>query len=285
MFKPLEGKITVELGERRSLTLRRTPRTSQGFIEPMLEVGDALPLHMVLIPAGTFLMGSSEDELERLYSEGPQHEGSVPTFLMGRYPVTQAQWRIVADLPQVNRELKPDPSNFKGDNRPVEQVSWYEAVEFCDRLAQHTQRPYRLPTEAEWEYACRAGTKRPFYFGKTLTTEVANYNGNYIYADGPKGEYRKETAPVDHFGIANAFGLSDMHGNVWEWCQDHWHDNYEGAPADGSTWLSEYEGASRVVRGGSWLNAPRHCRSASRNDVNLGNRDDNVGFRIVCSAL
>jgi formylglycine-generating enzyme required for sulfatase activity len=267
-----------------SLTLHRTPRTGQGFIEPLLEVGDAIPLHMVLIPAGTFLMGSPEDEVERLDSEGPQHEVTAPTFLMGRYPVTQAQWRVVTYLPQVNRELKPDPSHFKGDNRPVEKVSWYDAVEFCDRLAQHTQRPYRLPSEAEWEYACRAGTKTPFYFGKTLTTEVANYDGNYTYADGPEGEYREETTSVDHFGIANAFGLSDMHGNVWEWCEDHWHDNYKGAPTDGSAWLTDNNEARRINRGGSWSNSPRYCRSACRSDAAPDGVSGNLGFRVVCSA-
>ncbi|HIK45183.1 MAG TPA: formylglycine-generating enzyme family protein, partial [Leptolyngbyaceae cyanobacterium M65_K2018_010] len=189
------------------LTLRRTPRTARGFVEPLLEVGEALPLHMVLIPGGTFWMGSPEDEPQRLDSEGPQHEVTVPSFMMGRYPVTQAQWQAVAQLPQVERELNPDPSYFKGQDRPVERVNWYEAVEFCARLSAHTGRAYRLPTEAEWEYACRADTTTPFYFGNTLTTEVANYNGTYTYADGPKGEYRKETTPVDHFGIANAFGL------------------------------------------------------------------------------
>jgi formylglycine-generating enzyme required for sulfatase activity len=237
-----------------------------------------------MIPAGTFTMGSPEDELERFDSEGPQHEVSVPTFLMGRYPVTQAQWRVVAELPQVNRELEPDPSNSKGDNRPVEQVSWYDAVEFCDRLAQHTQRPYRLPTEAEWEYACRAGTKTPFYFGKTLTTEVANYDGNYTYADGPKGEYRKETTPVDHFGIANAFGLSDMHGNIWEWCEDHWHGNYEGAPTDGSAWMTDNNEARRINRGGSWNSFPRNCRSAGRDDFAPDGINYSLGVRVVCSA-
>ncbi len=264
--------------------IRRTTRTGQGFIEPLLEIGDALPLHMVLIPAGTFLMGSPEYELERWDGEEPQHKVTVSTFLMSRYPVTQAQWKAVVALPQVHRELEPDPSNFRGDNRPVEQVSWYDAAEFCDRLAHHTQRPYRLPSEAEWEYACRAGTTTPFYFGKTLTTEVANYDGNYTYADGPKGEYREETTPVNHFGIANAFGLSDMHGNVWEWCQDHWHSNYKGAPADGSTWLTEDDQASRVRRGGSWNGDPRYCRSACRYIHSPDYVYSFLGFRVVCTA-
>jgi formylglycine-generating enzyme required for sulfatase activity len=279
------------------LTLRRTPRTAQGFVEPLLAVGEAIPLHMVLIPGGTFLMGQTEAEKTELIRqmgekddenhylrELPQHEVKVSSCFMGRYPITQAQWRAVVALPQIKRELKPNPSQFKGDNRPVELVNWYDATEFCARLSAHTGRPYRLPTEVEWEYACRAGTTTPFSFGNTLTTEVANYNGTYTYGDGPKGEYRKATTPVDHFGIANAFGLSDMHGNVWEWCQDHWHSNYEGAPTDGSAWLSEEEGASRILRGGSWVNDPRHCRSAYRSDINP--RDPNlfIGFRVVSSA-
>ncbi|NER81290.1 MAG: formylglycine-generating enzyme family protein [Leptolyngbya sp. SIO1D8] len=268
-----------------SLTICRTSRTSKGYKEPLLEISNGLPLHMVLVPDGTFVMGSPKDEPERTDSEGPQHEVTVPTFFMGRHPVTQAQWRAVTQLPQAKRKIDSDPSRFKGGNRPVEQVSWYDAVEFCDRLTQHTGRPYRLPSEAEWEYACRAKTTTPFYFGKTLTTEVANYNGNYIYTDGPKGEYRKATTPVDHFGIANFFGLSDMHGNVYEWCQDHWHDTYEGAPVDGRAWVEGGDSNLRVRRGGSWDVNPRVCRSAYRD---RGNPDNvsfiYVGFRVVCSA-
>ncbi|KPQ32121.1 MAG: Sulfatase-modifying factor enzyme 1 [Phormidesmis priestleyi Ana] len=155
------------------LTLRRTPATTRYYTESLEGIGEALPLQMLLIPAGTFMMGSPEDEPDRQEDE-IQHEVSVPPFFLGRYPITQAQWRAVANLPQVNRELNPEPSNFKGENLPVERVSWYEAVEFCDRLAARTGRPYRLPSEAEWEYACRAGTTAPFHFGRTLTTEVAN---------------------------------------------------------------------------------------------------------------
>ena len=131
-------------------------------------------------------------------------------------------------------------------------MSWYEAVEFCNRLTLHTDRAYRLPTEAEWEYACRAGTVTPFCFGDMILTEVANYNGNYTYADGPKGKNRGKPTSVDEFDVANTFGLSDMHGNVWEWCQDHWHENYEGAPTDGSAWPTDNKEANRLVRGGSW---------------------------------
>ena len=126
-------------------------------------------------------MGSPEDERERYSNESPQHEVTVKSFFMGKYPVTQAQWKVVAALPQVNRKLNPDPSIFKGNDRPVETVSWYYAVEFCDRLSKLTGKSYRLPSEAEWEYACRAGTTTPFHFGKIITTDLANYNGNYNF--------------------------------------------------------------------------------------------------------
>lgn len=237
-------------------------------------------LELVEIPAGTFLMGSPEDEGYKEEEEVPQHEVTIPTFFMGKYPVTQAQWRVVAELPLVNRELDPDPSYFKGDRRPVELVSWYDAVEFCNRLSAQTGREYRLPTEAEWEYACRAGTQTPFHFGETITTDLANYNGN-PYNNESRGEYRKETTPVGHFGIANAFGLYDMHGNVWEWCLDHWHENYKEAPIDGSAWLSDYEREDRVLRGGSWSYSPWECRSASRYYSFPNDKSVHFGFRVV----
>jgi len=271
------------------LTLQRRQQTVQFFVE---RLSDAVGLEMMQIPAGTFLMGSPEDELERVSAEGPQHEVNIATFFMGKYPVTQAQWRAVAAMPQINRSLEPDPSRFKGDQRPVGQVSWEGAVEFCDRLSAHTGREYRLPTEAEWEYACRAGTTTPFHFGETITTDLANYRGtdkeqmksSGSYGQGPKGEYRKETTAVDHFGIANAFGLCDMHGNVWEWCQDHWHDHYKGAPTNGSAWLTENESAKRVLRGGAWNYRPRSCRSASRTYYTPDYHFIYVGFRVVCAA-
>ena len=271
------------------LTLHRRRLAVQFFAE---RLNDAVEIEMIAIAAGTFMMGSPEDELERNSSEAPQHEVNVAAFFMGKYPITQAQWKAVAALPQINRELEPDPSKFKGDKLPIEQVSWYDAAEFCDRLSAYTGRNYRLPTEAEWEYACRAGTTTPFHFGQTITTDLANYDGtddpdgkwSGSYGQGPKGEYRKETTPVDHFAIANAFGVCDMHGNVWEWCQDHCHDSYEGAPTDGSAWLSENENDYRVRRGGSWLDGPRYCRSAYRNYSTPDYRLNVIGFRVVCSA-
>ena len=261
--------------------IKRQRRQAQHWLEPL---GDETQIEMVAIPAGSFLMGSPKNEPERRESEGPQHEVSVSAYFMGRYPITQAQWRFVARLDQVNRELNLEPTAFKGGSPPVEKVSWYDAVEFCDRLTQFTGRDYRLPTEAEWEYACRAGTTTPFHFGETITTDLVNYNGDHTYNDSPKGKYRKATTSVDHFGIANAFGLCDMHGNVYEWCQDHWHDNYEGAPTDGSAWLSENENAYRVLRGGSWYVNPRDCRSAYRDLNTPDDRVTYIGFRVVCSA-
>jgi formylglycine-generating enzyme required for sulfatase activity len=240
---------------------------------------------MVAIPSGSFVMGSPEDEPEHHESEIPQHTVTIKPFFLGKYPVTQAQWQAVASLPQVNRELDANLSRFKGENRPVEQVSWYDAIEFCDRLSQHTGKPYRLPSETEWEYACRAGTTTPFHFGETITSELANYSASHhAYGAGVKGVFRKETTPVGTFGVANAFGLYDMHGNVWEWCADHWHENYEGAPTDGSAWLDDTDNNNRLLCGGSWGFNPGGCRSAYRDSYGAGLWDDDGGVRVVCAA-
>jgi len=271
------------------LTLTRRPGQNQFFDQ---ELAPGVLLRLMQIPAGSFLMGSPADEPDRRNSEGPQHPVTLPEFFMGKYPVTQAQWRAIAALPQIERQLDPDPSRFEGDTRPVEHVSWDDAVEFCHRLSRQSGWHYRLPSEAEWEYACRAATTTPFHFGETITTEVANYRGTNnesmgwsgSYGRGPLGEYRRETTPVDHFGIANAFGLCDMHGNVWEWCADHWHDNYEEAPDDRAIWPSSDKNSERIIRGGSWLISPRNCRSASRSRNYRDDADDFFGFRVVCAA-
>jgi formylglycine-generating enzyme required for sulfatase activity len=198
----------------------------------------------------------------------------VSPFLMGRYPVTQAQWRAVASLAKVERDLNPEPSYFKGDSRPVEQISWYEAVEFCQRLSRATGKEYRLPSEAEWEYACRAGTETPYHFGQKIFPALANYIETA----------RGRTTPVGRFQVANAFGLYDLHGNVWEWCEDHWHDDYKGAPTDGRAWLSDNENNYRLLRGGSWNYYPLFCRSADR----FRNFPDywyyDIGLRVVASS-
>ncbi len=251
------------------------------------DLGNRVTLDMVYIPGGSFLMGSPETEEGRYENEeSPQHEVTVQLFFMGKYPVTQKQWRVVAAFPQVNRELNPNPSNFKGVNRPVESISWYDAVEFCARLSTYTGKNYRLPSEAEWEYASRAGTTTPFHFGETITPELANYNGNYTYASGFKGECREKTTTVGSFKVANAFGLFDMHGNIWEWCADDWHENYENAPSDGSAWLNQSlkdNDNCRMLRSASWLNHPRYCRSASRDNDDPDYSYGNIGVRVVVS--
>ena len=253
---------------------------SQSFTE---NLGNDVNLDMVYIPGGKFIMGSPETEKESADSERHQHQIKINPFLMGKYPVTQAQWKIVANLPKVNRDINVDPAKFKGVNRPVECISWYDAVEFCDRIFQHTGKPYRLPSEAEWEYACRAGTTTPFYFGETITAELANYNSNDVYSLGTKGIYRKETTPVGSFP-PNTFGLYDLHGNIWEWCADHWHYNYQAAPNDGSIWLSSDANFARLLRGGSWFSSPRICRSAARSYGVAGDKGIGIGFRVVCAA-
>ena len=218
-------------------------------------------------------MGSPDTEAERLSHEGPQHYVNVPEFLMGKYAVTQGQWEAV---------MGNNPSYFKGASRPVEKVSWYDTTKFCQKLSQITGKKYSLPSESQWEYACRAGTTTPpFYFGETITSELVNHRGNDTYADAPKGIYRKETTDVGIFP-PNAFGLYDMHGNVWEWCADEWHDNYDGAPTDSSVWLDGDKDRS-PLRGGSWAFNPDYCRSAIRN--NYIRRDvlyNFIGFRLVC---
>jgi formylglycine-generating enzyme required for sulfatase activity len=268
-----------------TLTQKREDRTAQYYPEVL---DSDTTLDMVLIPGGSFLMGSPEDEPERYGDEDPQHLVTVSAFFMARYPITQQQWQVVAALPKVEIDLSSNPSSFKGENRPVETVSWHEATEFCRRLAQSTSRPYRLPSEAEWEYACRAGTTTPFHFGKMIIPDLANYDWDSTYnqSNVTKEKDFEGTTPVNYFGIANAFGLCEMHGNVWEWCEDHWHGSYKGAPVDGSAWVDPdaAEDASRVLRGGSWNLNPLFCRSASRNFNAAGSRNDYYGFRVVCVA-
>lgn len=262
----------------------------QGQAEYITEVlGEGVELEMIEIPGGTFLMGASKDELESINEEKPQHKVTVSSLYMGRFPITQAQWNAVAALPEVNQKLYPYLSSSTGISHPIENISWYDAIEFCARLSQHTGKAYRLPSEAEWEYACRAGTTTPFHFGETITSELANYNGAETYGTGVEGVYRGETTEVGSFGVANPFGLYDMHGNVWEWCLDDWHDNYDSAPIDGSAWLdhnnnlNQKEGAA-LLRGGSWINDPTSCRSAYRHYNDRDNRFKSFGFRVVCAA-
>ncbi len=193
------------------------------------DLGGGVFLDVVAIPGGSFLMGAAEGEEGASDDEYPQHKVTIAPFWMGKFTVTQAQWKAIAKLKKIKCDLKPDPANFKGADRPVEQVSWDEAIEFCDRLSAKTGKRYGLPSEAQWEYACRSGTTTPFHFGETISTDLANYRGTdweyngttYLgfYGKGSRGEYRQETTNVGKFS-PNAFGLYDMHGNVWEWCAD-----------------------------------------------------------------
>jgi len=270
-------------------------RRAQGYREPLSpKADDDTPsLTMLWMPPGRFWMGSPDDEPERIDDEGPQHLVQLQGFFLSQTPITQVQWRQVAQWRPLkgegawNRKLNPDPSQFEGDQRPVEQVSWEDAMEFCRRISQRTGRRYSLPSEVQWEYACRAGTTTPFHFGSTISTKLANYNGNEGYGDGAKGDFGQQTTDVASFP-ANPWGLHDMHGNVWEWCADNWHGNYEGAPEDGSAWIDEEAKENknsmnrRLLRGGSWRSDPRNCRSAYRGYSHPDSRVSYVGFRVCC---
>jgi eukaryotic-like serine/threonine-protein kinase len=237
-------------------------------------VGPGVRLEMVSIPEGSFRMGSPQREEGRQASESPQHLVTVPSFYMGKYPVTQNQYLAIKGQ---------NPSCFQRGDLPVENVSWLDAVDFCLLLSQKTGRSYRLPSEAEWEYACRAGTTTPFHFGETMTAELANFDGSQSYGNLPKGRYLQKTSPIGTYKFANAFGLLDIHGNVREWCEDSLHENYQGAPIDGSAWVDRQDNQSRLLRGGSWSDKPADCRSARRNWRSGVSKYNYVGFRVVMS--
>jgi formylglycine-generating enzyme required for sulfatase activity len=282
--------VTVTL-DRSGALKNRSTQSNNYYTE---DLGGA-QLEMVAIPGGTFLMGSSDADVQAAFAivkqyrndaklnwfidEMPQHQVSVRGFYMGKNEVTQAQWRAI---------MGTNPSNFKGDALPVEQVSWNDAVEFCKKLSAKTGREYRLPTEAEWEYAARAGTTTPFAFGETITPEIVNYRGEYPYGSAPKGTNRGKTMPVGSTGAANGFGLFDMHGNVWEWVQDYGHENYGGllgsAPTDGSAWLSGGDITKRIIRGGSWGNDAYGCLSAGRGRSAPDDHIKYIGLRVVAVA-
>jgi formylglycine-generating enzyme required for sulfatase activity len=256
---------------------RRDKRGAPRFIE---ELSSVVELEMVEIPGGTFTMGATTDEPDSQDNERPQHEVTVSPFSIGKFTVTQLQWRAVAGWPKLNQHLDADPSYFKSDDCPVEEISWEDAVEFCARLAKRTGKAYRLPTEAQWEYACRAGTKGPFSFGETITTEFVNYFGNGPYGKAPRGECRPGTLPVGSLGVANAFGLSDMHGNVKEWCRD-WYGPYRSEAVTDPQGPSQ--GTVHVNRGGHWAADAGMCRSAFRISSGIS-RGNHVGFRVVVAS-
>jgi formylglycine-generating enzyme required for sulfatase activity len=252
----------------------RRPGQAEFFTE---NLGTDLSLDMVKIPGGNFQMGSPTTEAGRKANESPQHLVNISPFYLGKYVVTQEQYQAV---------MGNNPAELKGAKRPVEQVSWGESREFCQKLAQKTGKNYRLPSEAEWEYACRAGTTTPFHFGETITPELVNYNGEFPYGQAPQGLNREVTTNVGTFP-PNAFGLYDMHGNVWEWCSDAWHDNYTGAPTDGSSWevWTSVVTFVRVLRGGSWSYYAANCRSADRLSYPAFSAYGHIGFRVALTLV
>jgi len=245
---------------------------------------NSIGMKLVWIPPGEFMMGSRDFALEVVRkanygkeegytNEHPQHRVRISKgFWMGVTEVTQAQWEAIMDN---------NGSDFKGNNLPVENVSWDDAVEFCEKLSRKEGKTYRLPTEAEWEYACRAGTTTPFHFGETINTDQANYDGNYTYGSGRKGVYRQKTIEVGSFS-PNALGLYDMHGNVWEWCSDCYDANYYSKSPSVDPHRQRTSSSSFPAhRGGSWLSKPLHCRSANRSGDLPDLRLSGYGFRVV----
>jgi formylglycine-generating enzyme required for sulfatase activity len=246
------------------------------FIRPqhIEDLGHGIVLEMVPIPGGTFLMGASEAEEKQRRQELPRRTVTVASFCIGKFPVTQEQWEVVMGV---------NPATFKGPKRPVEAISWHDAETFCQRLTERSSRPYRLPSEVEWEYACRAGTSTPFYFGDTITSDVANYNGTTRYASEPLGIFRGETTDVGLFP-PNSFGLYDMHGNVREWCADFWHETYQFASTKtAKPWMEGGNPSLRVLRGGAWDFNCFSCRSAARGWRFPVFGAANIGLRVVYS--
>jgi formylglycine-generating enzyme required for sulfatase activity len=243
------------------------------------------PRNLEYISGGTFTMGSPANDPERYDNEGPQHKVTVSSFYMGKYQVTQSEYKAV---------IRTNPSHFRGDNLPVENVSWFDAVEYCNHLSQReglspaymvnggnvmwnrNTNGYRLPTEAEWEYACRAGTTTPFSAGNNITTSQANYDGRNPYNNNKKGKYRKRTTTVGSFE-PNPWGLYDMHGNVLEWCLD----GYGTYSSNAQTNSGAVSGAYRVIRGGSWYSYGQYLRSVYRDFSSPSHGSGSIGFRLV----
>jgi len=226
--------------------------------QKVYDLGNGVKVELVYIPAGEFMMGSPDGEGDS--DEHPRHKVVIAKpFYMGKYPVTQEQWEAV---------MGNNPSYFKGKKFPVEQVSWNDAKEFCKKLSERLGEKLDLPSEAMWEYTCRAGTTTKYSFGDIITSELANYWASEI----------KQTTEVGKYP-ANAFGLYDMHGNVWEWCEDVWHENYNGAPTDGSAWVKGGNSNKHLLRGGSWDNDDDYLLCASRNGVGTTFRNYFWGFR------
>jgi formylglycine-generating enzyme required for sulfatase activity len=310
LSKPPLRTIAFEVATVDSKGVRNPPEKYKAVVFTEV-LGSAAGLDMVSIPGGSFTMGSPVDEPQRKGNEGPQHHVTLAPFFIGASPVTQAQWSAVVLVhpDQFHRNLDPNTSFFKGIDLPVESITWHQAEEFCLRLTAITGRAYRLPSEAEWEYSCRAGSTGPFHFGPTITPELANYCGtggavcgesdgksvasdvyggesykSGAYGEGPTGVFRGKTTPPGTFP-PNRFGLNDMHGNVWEYCLDMVSANYADVPVDGSANLSGPADSQRVLRGGSWSHNPAICRSAYRDSIapDFSGWQGRIGVRVVCT--
>jgi eukaryotic-like serine/threonine-protein kinase len=241
------------------------------------DLGNGVLLTMIQIPPGTFMMGSPAREEGQESCEQPQHPVNVPTFFLGQTQITQSQWS----------EIFPDKAvKFSSNHQvPIDSISWLDAIEFCHRLSTKTGRKYRLPTESEWEYACRATTTNPFAYGDTISPSIVNYDATRPYGKSIKGICQEKSTPVATFP-PNLFGLYDMHGNLWEWCLDEWFANYRDAPQDGSArgdLETRDRNKQRVVRGGSWFSSGQICRAASRSSLPAAYRHNHYGFRVVCT--
>ena len=254
----LEARRVKEEQERAAAELRRQQEAKLA-LQKQQGLLRELSLELVDIPAGSFMMGSNDYDNEK-----KPHRVTLKAFQMSKYPITQKQYRLI---------MGTNPSNFQGDeNCPVEQVSWHDAVKFCEKLSERIGQKVKLPTEAQWEYACRAGSTGKYCFGDDVSKlgKYAWYNENAGSKTHPVGEK-----------LANSWGLHDMHGNVWEWCEDVWHKNYNSAPNDGSAWLTGGEQNIRALRGGSWSSLAFNCRTAYRSRFDADVRDNYFGFRVV----
>jgi formylglycine-generating enzyme required for sulfatase activity len=255
--------MPVKLQQEEQAIIQPATPSPRAFTTITEDLGEGVTLELIQLPAGQFMMGTSDNYNEAWHEEKPQHLVKVKAFAMGKYPITKAQYKAV---------MGNKISRFQGHpNHPVERMSWDDAQKFCRKLSQATGKQYRLPTEAEWEYACRAGTTTRYYFG-----DNARRLGDYAWF---RDNSNKTIHPVGQ-KRPNAWGLYDMQGNVWEWCEDGWHDNYQGVPTDGSAW-TQGENNHRVLRGGGWYGSSRFGRSSYRSGSNPGFRSDDIGFRVV----
>ena len=248
-------------------TIAQAHHSAEQFTE---DLGNGMKLDLITISSGVFQMGSPLNSGSP--DEHPQHFVTIKSFLMGKFLITQGQWKaILGKLP---------PCRFKGEQLPVERVSWEDAQKFCKQLSKKSGRDYQLPSETQWEYACRAGTSTPFSFGETITSDIVNFNGEHTFLQEPRGVYHHVTTEGGRFP-PNAFGLYDVHGNLWEWCADNWLDDYSTSSRDGSASQTR-DNRYGVARGGSWHEPPHLCRSASRLRVLQSDADEFMGLRVVC---